>query len=150
MNRDAPVGYSAREVALERILAQALRFPDLDIALFDPRAHANLDARDAALALYRTARAFARERGIVIADTKFEFGLLDGEVILIDECLTPDSSRFWPAEEVKPGATPTSFDKQYLRNWLLSTGWNQQPPPPQLPPGLSHRKPRLPLFQRPK
>ena len=90
-------------------------------------------ARDAALALYRTARAFARERGIVIADTKFEFGLLDGEVILIDECLTPDSSRFWPAEEVKPGATPTSFDKQYLRNWLLSTGWNQQPPPPQLP-----------------
>ena len=90
-------------------------------------------ARDAALALYRTARAYARERGIVIADTKFEFGILDGEVILIDECLTPDSSRFWPADEVKPGGNPTSFDKQYLRNWLLSTGWNQQPPPPTLP-----------------
>ncbi len=93
-------------------------------------------ARDAALALYRTARAFARERGIVIADTKFEFGLLGDEVILIDECLTPDSSRFWPASEVQAGATPTSFDKQYLRNWLLSTGWDQQPPPPTLPPDV--------------
>jgi len=93
-------------------------------------------ARDAALALYRTARAFARERGIVIADTKFEFGLLDGEVILIDECLTPDSSRFWPADEVRPGGNPTSFDKQYLRNWLIATGWNQQPPPPTLPPDV--------------
>lgn len=91
-------------------------------------------ARDAALDLYRTARSYARERGIVIADTKFEFGMLGEEVILIDECLTPDSSRFWPDSEVRPGGNPTSFDKQYLRNWLLSTGWNQQPPPPTLPP----------------
>ncbi len=90
-------------------------------------------ARDAALELYRRARAYARERGVVIADTKFEFGLQQGRLLLIDECLTPDSSRFWPADEVRPGATPTSFDKQVLRNWLLQSGWNQQPPPPPLP-----------------
>jgi phosphoribosylaminoimidazole-succinocarboxamide synthase len=90
-------------------------------------------ARDAALALYRKGAEYARARGIVIADTKFEFGLLAGELVLIDECLTPDSSRFWPAEEVAPGTNPTSFDKQYLRNWLLSTGWDQSPPPPTLP-----------------
>ncbi|MBZ0150067.1 MAG: phosphoribosylaminoimidazolesuccinocarboxamide synthase [Planctomycetes bacterium] len=90
-------------------------------------------ARDAALALYTKGRAIARERGIVIADTKFEFGLLDGKVLLIDECLTPDSSRFWPAEEVRPGGNPTSFDKQYLRDWLTGTGWNKTPPPPTLP-----------------
>jgi phosphoribosylaminoimidazole-succinocarboxamide synthase len=90
-------------------------------------------ARDAALNLYRKGREYARERGIVIADTKFEFGLLDGRLLLIDECLTPDSSRFWPASEVKPGGNPTSFDKQYLRDWLTSTGWNKTPPPPKLP-----------------
>ena len=69
----------------------------------------------------------------MIADTKFEFGLADGELILIDECLTPDSSRFWPASEVRPGGKPTSFDKQVLRDWLLSTDWNKSPPPPPLP-----------------
>ena len=89
--------------------------------------------RDAALALYRAGCAHAEARGIVIADTKFELGLRDGELVLIDECLTPDSSRFWPAEEVAPGAKPRSFDKQYLRDWLLSTGWNREPPPPPLP-----------------
>lgn len=93
-----------------------------------------VQAREAALALYAKARAYARQRGIVIADTKFEFGLRDGKLLLIDECLTPDSSRFWPAPEVKPGGNPTSFDKQYLRDWLLSTGWNKTPPPPTLPP----------------
>lgn len=90
-------------------------------------------ARAAALALYREGAAYARSRGIVIADTKFEFGLADGQLVLIDEILTPDSSRFWPAEEVRPGSQPTSFDKQYLRNWLLATGWNKTPPPPPLP-----------------
>ncbi len=90
-------------------------------------------ARDAALALYSTGRDYATERGIVIADTKFEFGLLDGELILIDECLTADSSRFWPTEEVVPGGKPTSFDKQYLRDYLETTDWNKQPPPPTLP-----------------
>jgi phosphoribosylaminoimidazole-succinocarboxamide synthase len=91
-------------------------------------------ARTAAIALYRTGREYARKKGIVIADTKFEFGVLDGKLLLIDECLTPDSSRFWPAAEVKPGGNPTSYDKQYLRDWLTSTGWNKQPPPPTLPP----------------
>lgn len=95
-----------------------------------PVAHA---ARAAALALYCKGRDYAAQRGIVIADTKFEFGLRDGKLLLIDECLTPDSSRFWPASEVRPGGTPTSFDKQYLRDWLLSTGWNKTPPPPTLP-----------------
>ncbi|MBX3464178.1 MAG: phosphoribosylaminoimidazolesuccinocarboxamide synthase [Planctomycetes bacterium] len=90
-------------------------------------------ARRAALALYRRGAAHARSRGIVIADTKFEFGLLGGRLLLIDECLTPDSSRFWPADEVRPGARPTSFDKQYLRDWLLGTGWDKSPPPPALP-----------------
>jgi len=90
-------------------------------------------ARDAALALYHRGAEYARTRGIVIADTKFEFGMQNGELMLIDECLTPDSSRFWPKEEVAPGNTPTSFDKQYLRNWLLETGWDQTPPPPKLP-----------------
>jgi phosphoribosylaminoimidazole-succinocarboxamide synthase len=93
-----------------------------------------VQARDAALALYRTARDHARQRGIVIADTKFEFGTCDGKLLLIDECLTPDSSRFWPANEVRPGGNPTSFDKQVLRDWLVGTGWNKTPPPPALPP----------------
>lgn len=90
-------------------------------------------ARDAALLLYQRGAEHALSRGIVIADTKFEFGMLDGELILIDECLTPDSSRFWPAEEVTPGGKPTSFDKQFLRNWLLETDWDKTPPPPTLP-----------------
>ena len=93
-------------------------------------------ARDAALQLYRKGREFAKTRGIVIADTKFEFGLRDGQLVLIDECLTPDSSRFWPADEVRPGGNPTSFDKQYLRDWLTGTGWNKTPPPPALPPAV--------------
>jgi phosphoribosylaminoimidazole-succinocarboxamide synthase len=93
-----------------------------------------VQARDAALALYRKGREYARQRGIVIADTKFEFGLRDGKLLLIDECLTPDSSRFWPASEVRPGGNPTSFDKQYLRDWLSATGWNKTPPPPTLTP----------------
>jgi phosphoribosylaminoimidazole-succinocarboxamide synthase len=93
-------------------------------------------ARAAALALYRKGREYARTRGIVIADTKFEFGLHQGKLMLIDECLTPDSSRFWPAGEVRPGGNPTSYDKQYLRDWLSSTGWNKTPPPPPLPPDV--------------
>ncbi|MCA8975445.1 MAG: phosphoribosylaminoimidazolesuccinocarboxamide synthase [Planctomycetes bacterium] len=90
-------------------------------------------ARDAALALYRAGREYARERGIVIADTKFEFGLLEGDLVLIDESLTLDTSRFLAADEVHPGGKPTSFDKQYLRDWLLTTSWNKTPPPPALP-----------------
>ncbi|MFA5191692.1 MAG: phosphoribosylaminoimidazolesuccinocarboxamide synthase [Verrucomicrobiia bacterium] len=89
---------------------------------------------DASLAIYKWARAFARERGIIIADTKFEFGLLpDGEVILIDEVLTPDSSRFWPASEYQPGRGQPSFDKQFVRDYLETLDWNKTPPGPVLP-----------------
>ncbi len=86
------------------------------------------------LALYGYAAGVARERGVIIADTKFEFGLLDGEITLIDEVLTPDSSRFWPADQYQPGRDQPSFDKQYVRDWLTNAGWNREPPAPELPP----------------
>ena len=88
------------------------------------------------LALYRYGRDYARERGIIIADTKFEFGWLDDEVILIDECLTPDSSRFWPADEYKSGRPQPSFDKQFVRDYLDEIDWNREPPGPELPPDI--------------
>ncbi|MCC7372621.1 MAG: phosphoribosylaminoimidazolesuccinocarboxamide synthase [Chloroflexi bacterium] len=84
------------------------------------------------IALYTAAHEYALARGIIVADTKFEFGLLDGEVILIDEVLTPDSSRFWPLEGYEPGRTPPSLDKQPIRDALEAMGWNKQPPPPPL------------------
>jgi len=92
--------------------------------------------RDLSLAIYRLALAWAEPRGIIIADTKFEFGLADGtdeKLLLIDEVLTPDSSRFWPQEDYLPGGPQKSYDKQYLRDYLESLGWNKQPPPPPLP-----------------
>ena len=89
--------------------------------------------RDASIKLYSWARDHARKRGIIIADTKFEFGLLDGEVILIDEVLTPDSSRFWPMSEYQSGRGQSSFDKQFVRDYLENLGWNKQPPAPKLP-----------------
>ena len=73
------------------------------------------------------------QKGIIIADTKFEFGLIDGEIVLIDEVLTPDSSRFWPLENYKPGGAQKSFDKQYLRDYLISIKWDKRPPAPHLP-----------------
>jgi len=85
------------------------------------------------LALYRFARDYARDRGIIIADTKFEFAWLDDEVILIDEALTPDSSRFWPADHYESGRAQPSFDKQFVRDYLTNVGWNKEPPAPQLP-----------------
>lgn len=90
--------------------------------------------RKASLALYRRASQWAEPRGIILADTKFEFGLADGELLLIDEVLTPDSSRFWPRDDYEPGRPQRSYDKQYLRDYLESLGWNKQPPPPPLPP----------------
>jgi phosphoribosylaminoimidazole-succinocarboxamide synthase len=90
-------------------------------------------AREVSLALYSQGAALAAERGIIIADTKFELGLVDGELIVADEVLTPDSSRFWPADEWKPGATPPSFDKQPVRDFLDKLDWDKQPPPPPLP-----------------
>jgi phosphoribosylaminoimidazole-succinocarboxamide synthase len=89
--------------------------------------------RDASLALYSFAADFARQRGIIIADTKFEFGLLDEELILIDEALTPDSSRFWPADAYEPGRSQPSYDKQFVRDYLESIGWSKRPPVPELP-----------------
>lgn len=89
--------------------------------------------RDASLALYSAARDHAAGRGIIIADTKFEFGLVDGEVTLIDEVLTPDSSRFWPADEYAPGGPQPSYDKQFVRDWLEASGWDKTPPAPSLP-----------------
>ena len=86
-----------------------------------------------ALAIYEAGRTYAAGRGIIVADTKFEFGFIDGKLHLIDEVLTPDSSRFWPADQYKPGQGQPSFDKQYLRDWLDKQPWNKQPPPPALP-----------------
>ncbi len=85
------------------------------------------------LDIYTQAARYAESRGIVIADTKFEFGLYDGELLLADEVLTPDSSRFWPAEQYRSGTNPPSFDKQYLRDYLETLAWNKLPPPPPLP-----------------
>ncbi len=91
------------------------------------------EARRLSLAIYQFARAYARERGIIIADTKFEFGLLKGKLILIDEVLTPDSSRFWPANQYKPGRIQPSFDKQFVRDYLETLTWDKTPPAPALP-----------------
>ena len=90
--------------------------------------------REVSLTLYLKAQAWAEPRGIILADTKFEFGLVGGELLLIDEVLTPDSSRFWPQEDYRPGGPQKSYDKQYLRDYLESLGWNKKPPPPPLPP----------------
>jgi phosphoribosylaminoimidazole-succinocarboxamide synthase len=92
--------------------------------------------RDTSLTLYNRAAEHASARGIIIADTKFEFGLLGGELIWIDEALTPDSSRFWPADQYSPGKAQPSFDKQYVRDYLERIGWNKQPPAPALPPDV--------------
>ena len=89
--------------------------------------------RDLALDIYSRARDYAASRGIIVADTKFEFGEVDGKIILADEVLTPDSSRFWPAESYKPGANPPSLDKQFVRDYLESLGWNKQAPGPVIP-----------------
>jgi phosphoribosylaminoimidazole-succinocarboxamide synthase len=95
------------------------------------------------LALYRYGADYARERGIIISDTKFEFGLLDGEPIVIDEMLTPDSSRFWDAADYEPGRHQEAYDKQYVRDWLLRSDWNREPPAPELPPEVVEETSRL-------
>src|SRR5437667_10255168 len=96
-------------------------------------------ARAASMKIYNFARDYARQRGIIIADTKFEFGLLDGDLILIDEVLTPDSSRFWPADQYQPGKSQPSFDKQFVRDYLETLDWNKTPPGPMLPPEVVAR-----------
>jgi phosphoribosylaminoimidazole-succinocarboxamide synthase len=90
-------------------------------------------ARAASLKIYNFARDYARKRGIIIADTKFEFGVVDGQLLLIDEVLTPDSSRFWPADQYQPGKSQPSFDKQFVRDYLETLAWDKTPPAPALP-----------------
>jgi phosphoribosylaminoimidazole-succinocarboxamide synthase len=89
--------------------------------------------KDISLAIYEKAVSLAESCGIIIADTKFEFGFIDGDIVLIDEILTPDSSRFWPMDMYKPGQSQQSFDKQYVRDYLLSLSWDRKPPAPELP-----------------
>ena len=91
------------------------------------------ELRDLTLSLYEQAAEYALTRGIIIADTKFEFGLRGGKVVWIDEALTPDSSRFWPADRYAAGKNPPSYDKQFVRDWLETTGWDKNPPAPELP-----------------
>jgi phosphoribosylaminoimidazole-succinocarboxamide synthase len=90
-------------------------------------------AREISIAAYQRGADWAAERGIIIADTKFELGFIDGDLAICDEVLTPDSSRFWPADQWQPGSTPPSFDKQPVRDWLEASGWDKTPPPPALP-----------------
>ena len=92
-----------------------------------------MQVRDLTIRIYEEGRAYAATRGIIVADTKFEFGLLDGRVILIDEVLTPDSSRFWPAAEYRTGISPPSYDKQFVRDYLETLAWDKIPPAPELP-----------------
>ncbi|MEZ4554786.1 MAG: phosphoribosylaminoimidazolesuccinocarboxamide synthase [Dehalococcoidia bacterium] len=109
---------------------EPISYADVEALVGPDRAHV---MRLRSLALYRYAAEVALERGIIIADTKFEFGMLDGEVTLIDEALTPDSSRFWPVDQYQPGRDQPSFDKQPLRDWLTASGWAKRPPAPDLP-----------------
>jgi phosphoribosylaminoimidazole-succinocarboxamide synthase len=92
--------------------------------------------KELTLEIYERGAALARERGVILADTKFEFGFIDGEITLCDEVLTPDSSRFWPSDRYQPGGTQPSFDKQYVRDWLDQSGWDHEPPAPELPPAV--------------
>jgi phosphoribosylaminoimidazole-succinocarboxamide synthase len=89
--------------------------------------------RDRSIELYQLGTAHALKQGLIIADTKFEFGLIDGQLILVDEVMTPDSSRFWPADQYQPGCSQPSFDKQFVRDWLSRSGWDKNSPPPELP-----------------
>jgi len=95
--------------------------------------------RDLTLSIYTKASDYARARGIIIADTKFEFGMINGEITLADEVLTPDSSRFWPLETYKPGGAQPSYDKQFVRDYLESIHWNKQPPAPALPEDVARK-----------
>ena len=91
------------------------------------------ELRRRSIAIYEQGADYAAERGILLADTKFEFGQVDGELILIDEVMTPDSSRFWPADDFEPGRSQASFDKQFVRDWLSQSGWDKNSTPPELP-----------------
>jgi phosphoribosylaminoimidazole-succinocarboxamide synthase len=108
--------------------------PDEAIALVGADRYRTLS--DLSLRLYEFGARLASSRGVILADTKFEFGELDGEIILIDEVMTPDSSRYWPAEHYAPGGSPPSYDKQFVRDYMDSVGWDRESPPPHLPPDV--------------
>ena len=137
---DLPAGLEQCQQLLEPIFTpttkadeghdEPMTYEEVEALVGPPVANA---LRLRSLALYRYGAEVARERGILIADTKFEFGMIDGEVTLIDEVLTPDSSRFWPADQYQPGRDQPSFDKQPLRDWLAASGWDKRPPGPELP-----------------
>ncbi len=116
---------------------------DINISESKMTRHVGLEAtkklKELTLKIYASAADYALERGIIIADTKFEFGVKDGEMILVDEALTPDSSRFWPEDSYEPGQAQPSFDKQFLRDYLETLDWNKQPPSPELPEGVIKR-----------
>ena len=95
--------------------------------------------KEVTIAVYERGASVARERGIILADTKFEFGFHEGELILCDEVMTPDSSRFWPVDRYEPGGAQPSFDKQYVRDWLDASGWDHEPPAPELPPEVAEQ-----------
>jgi phosphoribosylaminoimidazole-succinocarboxamide synthase len=94
------------------------------------------EVKEKSIRIYKKAESIAKNKGIIIADTKFEFGIFNGELILIDELITPDSSRFWPLDGFKPGKSQLSFDKQFVRDYLISINWDKRPPPPDLPPEI--------------
>ena len=130
-DHDENISFAAAQAACATTLA------DLLSSSGKTGAEIATQARDAAIALYTSAAEYAAERGIIIADTKFEFGLdAAGTLHLIDEVLTPDSSRFWPAGDYRAGSSPPSFDKQYIRDYLETLDWNKQAPAPQLPPAV--------------
>ena len=135
-----PVGMRQADELPEPIFTPATKAEtghDINISLEEMKNSVGEDLgqaiADVSLAIYRAAATYALDRGIIIADTKMEFGLLDDQLILIDELLTPDSSRFWAIGDYAPGGSPPSFDKQYVRDWLERSGWNKQPPAPALP-----------------
>lgn len=126
VGHDEPLTYAQAVDAIQRFLASRPRVNQTAAALMG-------EVRRRSLEIYRQAAAHAADRGIILADTKFEFGLRDGELLLADEVLTPDSSRFWPRDRYQVGENPPSFDKQHLRDYLETLDWNKQPPPPPLP-----------------
>ena len=137
-----PAGLRQSERLPEPVLTPSTKAPvgqhDENLSMEEAEALAGAgvvrEAADICLAVYRRAAAHAEERGIILADTKFELGFIDGRLSLCDEVLTPDSSRFWDTATYRVGETPPSFDKQPVRDWLESTGWDKKPPPPALPP----------------
>ena len=138
--QELPAGLSQSEKLPEPVFTPSTKATSGHDENISFEAAAELVGRDMAeelrrisLAAYQRGAELAATRGIIIADTKFELGIIDGQIAICDEVLTPDSSRFWPADEWKPGGTPPSFDKQPLRDWLEGTGWDKTPPPPTLP-----------------